>query len=177
MVVMFWQLFATGARLMALLFTLLLAGCNTPYTVTLNERILYSPNPLSTSGLLEDPNLQGCLNETMKANEMEDPESIRLLACPSADIESLVGIEALSNLEHLDLSDNDITDLSPLASLGNLRVLGLRDNNIRSIMPLLDLPVLRFVSLQGNPDIPCRQLEWLQKKIGNAFNLPIPCRS
>lgn len=168
-------------RLFPLLFPALgvLAGaCSGPYTVTLNEAVVYSPNPDRAAGLLEDANLQGCVNQAMRTggNDNEDPASITTLACPDAGIRSLAGIDALVNLEQLDLSGNSISNLAPLSTLNKLRVLSLRNNAISSITPLMSLPILRFVQLQGNEGIPCRQLDNLQEKIGSStLGRPTPC--
>lgn len=150
-------------------------ACTSPYTITLNDNILYSPNPDNSDKLVADPNLQGCLNQIFISSGNSDLENIRLLACPGAGIQSLAGIEKLSNLEQLDLSDNSISSLEPLSRLINLRVLSMRNNDIRSISPLLPLPILRFVSLQGNNNIFCRQLNEMAKKIGNLLNRPLSC--
>ena len=157
------------------LVSALLWSCSNLYTVTLNERIVYNPNAEPGDHLLADPNLQGCLNQTLSSSQLEDPADITLLACPSAGIESLVGIQNLSNLEQLDLSDNAITDLSPLAGLKKLRVLSIPNNDVRSVTALMGLPILRFVTLQGNEAIACRQLDNLHEKIGNSLNRPANC--
>ena len=156
-------------------FVLLLTACKGPYTVTLNDRVLYTPNPDASEKLLSDPNLQGCLNQILLSSTNKDPQAVTLMACPNAGIQSLRGIENLPNMEQLDLSDNAINDLGPLVNLKKLRVLSLRNNGIRNISQLSSLPILRFVSLQGNDDIPCRQLDNLAKKVGSSLNRPSNC--
>src|SRR5690606_32238404 len=136
--------------------------------------VLYTPNPQQT-GVLQDANFQGCLNQVLNNTEDRDPALVTTLACPEAGISSLIGIDALSNLEQLDLGGNAITDLSPLSRLRNLRVLNLRDNSVRSVTALMNLPLLRIISLQGNDNIPCRQLDNLQDKVGNTLNRPLSC--
>ncbi|MEX2367322.1 MAG: hypothetical protein WD601_12020 [Pseudohongiellaceae bacterium] len=165
-------------RYLAILLLGCLPGaCNSPYTITLNERVLYTPNPQLRGELVSDPNLQGCLNQIMMNSETAEPESITLLACPDAGITSIQGIEKLSNLEQLELSDNRISDLGPLANLRNLRLVSMANNDIRSISPLMPLPTLRFVSLQGNENIPCRQLDNLEEKLGNTLTRPLFCNN
>jgi internalin A len=151
-------------------------SCESPYRITFNDRVLYNPGVDPTSELLADPNFQGCLNQVLARMDEPDPANITLLACPSAGIESLIGINRLPRLEQLDLSDNRITDIGPLANVRELRVLSIRDNDIRSITPLNNLPILRFVSLQGNDNIPCRQLDNLGSKLGSLLNRPQSCR-
>lgn len=154
---------------------LIISGCQGPYEVTLNDRMVYDPFQRERNYTLEDANLQGCLNQQMGSNEEVPLDDITLMACPASGIVSLQGIDALPNLEQLELSDNAITNLGPIAQLDRLRVLSIRDNNIRDIRPLIGQQLLRFVSLQGNSDIPCRQLDQLEERIGNGLNRPISC--
>ena len=161
--------------LLILLLAPLLAAC-AGYRVVLNDNILYSPSGVPvTPSLLTDANLQGCLNQLLNRTGNDDPESVTLLACPSAGVQSLSGIGALANLEQLELSDNTISDLSPLQNLRSLRVLSIPNNRISNINTLLALPLLRFVALQGNNAINCRQLDELEAKIGNTLNRPASC--
>ena len=154
---------------------LILTSCSTSYRLVLNDNVLYTPTGRAPPSLLSDTSLQGCLNQQFISAGHEDPANITLLACPSSGVQSLVGINALPNLEQLELSDNSIIDLSPLSSLRNLRVLSIRNNRITDINPLLPMPILRFVALQGNNRLPCRQLNELEKKIGNTLNRPASC--
>ena len=154
---------------------LILTSCSTNYRLVLNDNVLYTPTGRAPPSLLSDTSLQGCLNLQFASAGHEDPESITLLACPSSSVQSLAGISALLNLEQLELSDNSIIDLSPLSSLRNLRVLSIRNNRITDINTLLPMPILRFVALQGNNQLPCRQLNELEEKIGNSLNRPANC--
>jgi Leucine-rich repeat (LRR) protein len=152
-----------------------LGACIHPYTVKLNDNVLFTPSEALRNAVTEDPGLQACLDQAMKRNEQTDPAAITLLACPGAGVETLAGIEALEKLEQLELSDNAIANLSPLLQLKNLRVLGLRNNRVGDIRPLADLPILRFLSLEGNDRIPCRQLDAFASKLGNTFGRPQSC--
>jgi hypothetical protein len=156
------------------LFLLLaISACN--HTISFNDNVLYSPNPRPDQGPLRDPGLQACLNQVLATNPELNVASVTLIACPDAGIQTLAGIEALTSLEQLEVSDNQISDLSPLASLINLRVLGIRSNALGDIRTLQALSILRFVSLQGNNGIPCRQLDDLQQRLGNTLNRPTTC--
>jgi hypothetical protein len=156
------------------LFLLLaISACN--HTISFNDNVIYSPNSRSDQGPLRDPGLQACLNQVLAANPEQNVTSVTLIACPDAGIRTLAGIEALTSLEQLEVSDNQISDLSPLASLINLRVLGIRSNALGDIRTLQALSILRFVSLQGNNGIPCRQLDDLQQRLGNTLNRPTTC--
>lgn len=152
-----------------------LGACIHPYTVTLNDSVVYSPNAAVRNAVTQDPGLQACLDQTLERTQQTDLATVKLLACPGAGVETLVGIEALVNLEQLELADNEVTNLSPLLPLKNLRVLGLRDNRIGDIRPLNALPILRFLSLEGNNGIPCRQLDAFAARLGNTFGRPVDC--
>ncbi len=165
-------------RVTGLLFsmvTLMLITSCSRYQVVLNNNVLYTPTSQPPPSLLSDPNLQGCLNQQFAIAGRNDPDSIKLLACPASGVDSLDGIRELANLEQLELSDNNISDLTPLLELRNLRVLSVRNNRITNINTLMSLPILRFVALQGNDSISCRQLDNLEEKIGNSLNRPIGC--
>ena len=64
--------------------------------------------------------------------------------------QSLIGLEAATNLQTLDLRDNVISDVAPLADLPNLQTLDLRDNVISDVAPLADLPNLQTLDLRDN---------------------------
>ena len=153
-----------------------LGACTQAYRVTLNNNVLFGPNAAERRNTVtRDPGLQACLDQTLERMEKTDPAAITLLACPGAGVETLAGIEALENLEQLELSDNAIVNLSPLLRLRNLRVLGLRNNRVGDIRPLADLPLLRFLALEGNDRIPCRQLDAFAARLGNTFGRPQSC--
>jgi len=175
------------------LLALLVACSNNPYSVTLNDNLLYSPFPAQPNRIFADSGLQGCLNQllsTLEAKSEEESENepeaesgadiklenIRSLVCPEAGIRSLQGITALSGLEELELSNNLIDNVSPLQPLRNLRIVNLSNNRLRSIGPLTALPLLRFASLEGNNELPCRQLDELGRKPGMTLNRPASCR-
>ena len=87
--------------------------------------------------------------------EMED--SLRyILAIPHHEdglqIKSLIGLEAATNLQGINISGNAISDVSPLANLVNLQTLYLHNNFISDVSPLANahLPNLRHLDLRGN---------------------------
>lgn len=154
---------------------LALGGCaGSPYTVSLNNNVLYSPNAAVLAGGVTDPALQACINQALALAKVTVAE-LKTLACPNTGIRSLDGITRLGALQQLELGNNAIDNLSPLQPLRNLRVLSLRNNRIRNIGPLTALPLLRFVSLEGNEQIPCAQLDGFQERLGNTLNRPAIC--
>ena len=66
------------------------------------------------------------------------------------DIEEVSLIARLTELEHLNLSDNRIKDVTPLGSLEALTTLGLGGNQIQDVAPLGPLKVLTTLGLGGN---------------------------
>lgn len=171
------DLYTTPRQSAALLLALCLplCGCIHPYTVKLNDNVLFSPTESVRNAVTQDPGLQACLDQTMERTQKTDPATVTLLACPGIGVQTLAGIEALENLEQLELGDNIIENLSPLLTLKNLRVLGLRNNRVGDIRPLEQLPILRFLSLEGNDRIPCRQLDAFEARLGNTFGRPQAC--
>lgn len=154
---------------------LALSGCSgSPYTISFNDNVLYSPNASIKAGGVADPALQGCINQILGTTG-GTAETLKTLACPNAGIRTLEGLSALTALEQVEFGNNAIDNLGPLQPLRNLRVASLRNNRIMNIGPLSGLPLLRFVSLEGNDEIPCRQLDELQQKLGNTLNRPQAC--
>jgi Leucine-rich repeat (LRR) protein len=163
------------ATTLALALCLPLCACLQPYTVKLNDKVLFTPSESLRNAVTQDPGLQACLDQALERNSETDPAALTLLACAGAGVQTLAGIEALESLEQLELGDNAIENLSPLLQLGNLRVLGLRNNRVGDIRPLEELPLLRFLSLEGNDRIPCRQLDAFAARLGNTFGRPQSC--
>ncbi|MEY4643114.1 MAG: hypothetical protein RLZZ227_3108 [Pseudomonadota bacterium] len=167
---------AQVAHLLLPLFCCVLTACNLkPYTLVLNDNIVYTPNESLRNATTQDPALQACLDQALERSKLSDPATVTLLACAGAGVQTLAGIEALVNLEQLELSGNAITNLSPLIPLKKLRVLGLRNNRVGDARPLDELPILRFLSLEGNEGVPCRQLAALEQRLGNTFGRPQSC--
>jgi Leucine-rich repeat (LRR) protein len=90
------------------------------------------------------------LNKTSGVLTLKDFESLTRLIATGYEIESLGGIELLSNLIELDLSENEITDLTPLEKLTSLKFLKLKENTIEDITSLIYLDQLNIVDLSFN---------------------------
>jgi chitodextrinase len=103
-----------------------------------------------------DPGLETVIREELGGYEGDltsaDLDSIEMLYAHGRGIESLEGIELLTSLWYLDLSDNALTDedLEALSALPNLSSLYLANNAITSLEPLGDLPSLRWLDVSGN---------------------------
>ncbi len=153
-----------------------LSACKlSPYTVSINNNVLFRPSAERPDETFNDPALQACVNNYLNENPDESIETLSILSCADAGISSIFGLEQLSSLSMLDLSNNSISELGPVAGLENLRVLRISNNRIRSIGELNDLERLSFIDLSGNDDISCRALDRLQERLGNSLLRPLSC--
>ncbi len=93
---------------------------------------------------ISDPSLRAAVNNALGRNRMDAIDRAELarlttLNAAGLGINSLTGLEFATNLEQLDLRNNNITSTAPLAALAALTDLNLRGN-----------PVLR----QGSGEVP-----------------------
>lgn len=164
-------------KLLYLFFaTVLMAACNiNPYAISVNNNVLYSPSGNIIEEVVEDPALQGCINNYLNSNPDIELSEISQLSCTDAGIISLIGLNNLPSLSLLDLSNNNIVDLSPVIYLENLRVLRIANNSIRNISTLSNMNLLNFIDLSGNNLIPCRQLDQLESRLRSSLTRPLSC--
>ncbi len=87
-----------------------------------------------------------------------DLHSIEYLDASGEEIISIEGIQYLSNINTLILSENNITDISPLASLKSLKVLSLNNNLIKDIEPVSSLENLNELYVSNNQIIDINSL-------------------
>ena len=160
----------------SLFLTLLLNACSfNPYAISVNNNVLYSPSGIIIEEVVEDPGLHGCINNYLDDNPDARLETISQLSCTDAGISSLLGLDNIPNLNLLDVSNNLIIDLSPVIYLEDLRVLRIANNAVRNINTLSNLSLLNFIDLSGNDQIPCRQLDQLESKLGSSLRRPFNC--
>lgn len=81
---------------------------------------------------------------------LEFATNLELLDLRNNDISDLTPLQRLTRLEYLYLYNNEIQDISPLANLTNLKELNIGDNSILDISPLARLNRLTWLSLQDN---------------------------
>ncbi len=96
--------------------------------------------------LFTDSNLRECL-ESSGFTHVEQFENV---ICTDRNIESIQGIEQLTNAQVVSIDLNNISDFSPLAGLNNLHTLGLSSNNISDLSSLPTLPALKNLVLFSN---------------------------
>lgn len=134
---------------------LLLVGACSSYDFTINDRVVYSPDPLFTDFDIPDDALRQCVKDAIKANVVTSASGLSSLSCTDAGIKTLAGLSTFTELELLTLSSNAIVDISELAYLSVLETLYLDDNQIIDPVPLYQLPTLQRLNLSGNPGLIC----------------------
>lgn len=80
---------------------------------------------------------------------LADTKELVLRNCELKD-EDLAKIAEFTELERLDISDNDITDISPLSSLTKLKKFYAANNSISDLSPLSNLAEIEYIGLRNN---------------------------
>ncbi len=140
--------------LMACLPLLILAACGS-YDFTVNDKVVYTPDPLFTDFNIPDPALRECIREAINDQKATSASALSSLSCTDAGIETLAGLSTFTELERLTLSSNNIVDINELAAITVLQVLYLDNNQVIDAVPLYQLPALHQVDLSSNPHLLC----------------------
>jgi len=114
---------------LASLSLLLLAACGS-YDFTVNEKVIYTPDPLFTDFDVPDKALRECIRRAINDAKATSANEVSSLNCARAGIETLAGLSTFTELEQLTLSSNNIVDISELATLSVLQELYLDDNHV-----------------------------------------------
>ena len=101
------------------LMTMLVLGCSN-YDVSVNERTVYTTEPLFADFDIADPALNQCVSEAVERKKVTSASRLVELNCNARGIENLAGIGVFTGLEQLQLADNAISDISPLVPLSSL---------------------------------------------------------
>jgi len=160
---------------LALALLAFLTTCSQPIAISINNRAVYDPQGRLLENETLDADLQGCINLTLRQQDLSNPSEITALSCANSEIQALDNIGLLSRLRFLDVSGNQITNITPLEALSELSGINLANNQITEIGPLFNLPSLTSVLLEGNSAIPCTQLRLLKQKLERTLRLPIRC--
>ena len=158
---------------MLCLSALLVTACGS-YDFTVNDRVIYTPDPLFTDFAVPDKALRDCLREAINDQKASSANELSSLSCTNAGIETLAGLSTFTELEQLTLSSNNIVDISELGALTVLQVLYLDNNKIIEAVPLYQLPALRLVDLASNPNLLCPTSGGLLRV--SDITLPRHCR-
>jgi len=110
------------------------------------------------SELFPDPTLAKFIAKTLNISDVHTAVSKARLDCirsfynyriPDDEprIQTLEGMQYLTSLYVLDLSDHDFDDLRPINGLRNLHTIYLSDTNVSDFSPLKNLPFLQSLSI------------------------------
>ncbi len=118
----------------------------------------------------KDPNLTKAIKENKRFEEdrplyTSDIDTMNFLNLNSANIESIQGIEQLSNVQYLELSSNPIRDYDPLSDMVKLEGLEILYNDIEDISFVEELDSVKRLQLSFNniSDIePLREMDSLE---------------
>ncbi len=155
--------------------TVLLAGCSS-YSVSVNERTVYTPPPLLKDIPVSDKGLHDCLIQTIADHKVTNPSQLVQLNCTNAGISSIEGIQYFANLMRLNLAHNQIVDISPASLLPKLEHLQLKDNHIENLTPLKALTQLTRVDVSQNPLANCQAAKVIEQQVVGDVVLPETCR-
>jgi len=134
---------------------LLLVGACQGYDVTLNEKVVYSPEPLFRDYTTPDSGLRTCLEQAINDGVITNAQQLTRLDCSFGGIENLDGLAAFTSLTELRLSSNKVRNLVELNKILTLEALYLDDNQIIDPVPLDQLLALRYLDLSGNSALQC----------------------
>ncbi|MFV0275668.1 MAG: hypothetical protein ACK5HY_00550 [Parahaliea sp.] len=157
---------------LACLATCLLSACQ-QYDITVNEKRVYTPQPLFEDFAVDDPALQQCLEQAIDSNRISRASQLQELSCRDAGISTLSGLGTFSALRRIDVSGNRIGQIGELAELGSLEEVYLVDNQIVDPLPLADLQALNSVDLAGNHVLRCPDRQALLRV--SHLRLPAHC--
>lgn len=169
-------------QLPLLAFTLVcsavLIGCKS-YSVSVNDKTVYTPAPLFKNYQIADEKLNTCVEQTIADLNITKAEELIRLNCSNAGITSVTGLDKFFALAELNLASNQLSDISALGNLGRLEVLVLTNNQIKNPAPLLSLLHLQTLDLTGNPNMACKDLYQLAQNLAPLkpqLTLPEQCK-
>jgi Leucine-rich repeat (LRR) protein len=139
---------------LACLALLLLSACES-YDFKVNDKVVYSPQPLFKDFEVPDEALRGCLEQAIADGGISVASQLSILNCSHAGIENLDGIASFPGLVVLGLSSNNIRNLVEISTITTLEELHLDDNQVIDPVPLYQLDSLRTVDLSGNRGLQC----------------------
>jgi hypothetical protein len=164
-------------KLNGLLIILLSSACG--YSVSVNERVVYTPPSVFTDYKIADQFLARCVAQTLQDESVHYAKDLIRLNCSSAGIKSLAGLDVFSGLQEINLAHNTLRAVTELARLPQLQVVILRDNQLQDAAPLLSLLKLRVLDLGDNEQLPCADIEQLEKEwepLATGLIKPAQCR-
>lgn len=155
------------------LVLLLITACES-YDLTVNEKLVYTPEPLFSGFDTPDTALEQCLEQAIIDGKVNSASELKTLSCSHAGITTLEGLEIFTGISQLKLSSNDIRDITALAALTSLELLQLDHNQVIDTTPLLALPALIELDLSGNSELMCPSASGLMTL--DKLSLPVHCK-
>lgn len=159
----------------ALCAVVLLTSC-ADYEFKFNENTVYTPEPLFSDYALQDPQLKGCVQQTIQDQRVTKAEDLQVLVCTSAGINSVAGLEVFGGLKQLNLAHNLVDNLKPLTKLPELTRLDISDNAIKNVAPLMELAYLEWLNAAENEALNCSSATALKESSDVEITLPEHCR-
>ena len=164
-------------RILLLAGMCLAGACS--YSVSVNDNVVYTPEPLFADYQIADDNLRRCIEQTIADKKITSASQLTFLNCSSAGIANLAGLERFDGLEELYLASNQLKTVAPLNKLTRLKTLVLRENQLMSVAPLLGLLKLVQLDLEKNSHLDCtdvNQLAMNMKETNAEILKPEQCR-
>lgn len=161
-------------RLLPIGCLLILSACS-DYSLTVNEKVVYTPPGIFTDFHLEDIELQRCADQSIAEASITAAKQLERLQCPDKGIRSVRGISVFSELTVLGLEGNQLNNLEELASLNKLEQLNLAANNIQDVSALHNLQQLHYLDLRKNPGLDCVQLAGIKLAKNGRLLRPSHC--
>lgn len=133
---------------------IMLAACQ-GYDFRINDKVVYTPDPLFSDFEAPDPALRACLEQAISDGSITAVQKMSSLNCSHAGIENLEGLGTFEGISALRLSSNNIRNLVEISRLLALEELYLDNNAIIDPVPLSRLAALRHLDLSGNSALQC----------------------
>jgi len=173
--------------LMTVLMSIILTACSTSAVTTTSSNpaveVTTTSSPVETSapgvvtfadplleamirGAMGKPEGEITLAEAQGVTRMDLTDSLQRQLSEYPPITNLDGLEAFTNLESLDLSQNAVSDISPLAGLTKLTALSLAGNPVTDVAPLAKLTNLKLLILSN-----CQAQDY--NALSNLINLQV----
>ena len=126
------------------------SSCNfDPDFVTDHEGVLSCFTPVASLPIF-DSGLVACIDMMSSQNQWLFAEQFAGLLCDNFGIQSIEGVQHLSNLKELFLPSNNIQNIEPISNLEQLEVVILAFNQISDISPVQNLSNLISLSVWNN---------------------------
>ncbi len=118
---------------------------------------LAPPRAVRGDGPFPDKNLETAIRgylfdkkDPSKELSDDDLKKIFVLEAKGKGIKDLTGLDKCSNLELINLAQNELGELAPIKGLVNLQSLDLSHNHVSDATPLAGLTALQYLELSGN---------------------------